>query len=227
MKLGIAMPWRPQPTRLRAKDATVKYYEEELPDAKIYYADYPSTKFNLSASRNLATEAAIADGCDVILIVDADCLIHRDPLKEAIEKASKQNLIFTPYTDLMFADENISNQLINGEVTVTELIGRPIPILNWQVGGAYVMNATVFEEFNGWDERFVGWGFEDMAMQSAHIAIKKSHQARVNGLTVCLSHKDRDKELVKVNEKLWDYYVSLQTDEVAMREHIKGNRINK
>jgi hypothetical protein len=81
----------------------------------------------------------------------------------------------------------------------------------------------VFKKLNGWDERFVGWGFEDSAFNVAHGKLLEAEMHRADGFIGFLYHKDRDKELVELNEKLFNEYNSMTAEQ--MMEHIKGNRV--
>jgi hypothetical protein len=39
MKVGLVIPWRPQPTRVYAFEATMNRYSDQLPGVTAYYGD--------------------------------------------------------------------------------------------------------------------------------------------------------------------------------------------
>ena len=162
MKLGIVIPWRQQPSRLEAFHATVEDISDTFPDASIYFSDTESERFNPSASRNRGCRFAIKDGCDVLLVMDADMLLEGWAIENSIRVASDLGIVSLPYLLLNRLNENLSTSLLNKETSADEIrrsgIGNPGQS---QIGGAYVLSSSTFLKLNGWDERFVGWGYED------------------------------------------------------------------
>lgn len=223
MKLGIVIPWRAQPSRVYAFDAVVARYANQFPEAKIYFADKEGERWNISGSRNLGCEMAIADGCDVMLVSDADVYLDAYVIEQSMKEATEQELVSIPYTKAVFVNKEDSLSIIRGDISdITKLNDGSTPH-RYQVGGACVITPQVFEKLNGWDERFVGWGYEDLAFRTAHERLIGKEMHRSEGFIDFLYHKDRDKELLRLNEKLFDKYNQMTTDQ--MIEHVKGNRL--
>lgn len=224
MKIGLVIPWRPQPSRLSAFAATTDRYAEMLPDVTMYLADSPGEIFSMSASRNKGCLEAISDGVDVLIVSDADVFLDPYPLSKSIEKAFKKNVVSVPYTELLVLDQGQSEQIAAGEYGLVEMRIRS-RMLHRQVGGIFVLSSSTFGILNGWDERFVGWGFEDLAMQEAHKAIFGEDFDRPHGIAACLYHEDRDKSELAANESRFEEYRGLKLSKAEMLEHVKGNRV--
>jgi hypothetical protein len=223
MKLGVVIPWRAQPSRIDAFNAVVARYSQMFPDAKIYLADKEGGRWNISGSRNLGCEMAIADGCDVMLVSDADVYLEPYAINESLKQVAERELVSIPYTEAIFISKDDSLSIIRGEISDISKLKYGNSTHRHQMGGAYVITPEVFNKLNGWDERFVGWGFEDSAFNLAHEGLLGSEMHRAEGFIGFLYHKDRDKELVELNEKLFEDYTRMTADQ--MMEHVKGNRV--
>lgn len=220
MKLGIVIPWRSQPSRSAAFVKTVSRLSDQFPDSTIYCSDKPGERFSVAGARNRGCLEAIEDDCDVLLVIDADMMVEKDAVERAIEKAKRMVSVCLPYTSLNRMDLKLSTSVINDEVSFEETrsVGH---VVQRQIGGAYVMESSTFLRLNGWDERFVGWGFEDDAFQAAHLAILNKALDRVQGYAVTFDHEDRDQENVEENRQR--YYSYLNKTRKQMVELTEGN----
>lgn len=223
MKIGIAMPWRPQPTRVYAFEATVERYKTLLPDVDFYFGDTGSERWNMSGSRNQACDKAIADGCDVVVVSDADTFVDSYALNKCIEIAYKQDVVTVPYTRLCMLNEEGSNALVAGEIKINDAWHYSAVYHN-QVGGIFILSPKTYEILNGWDERFIGWGFEDLAFQESHKTLLECDFIRVSAVAVTLYHEDRDKGSLESNESLYRNYQSLLNNKTEMARLVEGNR---
>jgi hypothetical protein len=225
MKVGLVIPWRPQPTRLYAFEATMARYSDQLHGVTAYYGDTEDEIFNIAGSRNKGCLEAIDDDCDVLIVSDADMFLEPYTLYKSIEKAASENVVSLPFTDLMFLSQMGSDELIAGRETLHSLRQKPgITVFQNQIGGAFVLSSSTFRILNGWDERFVGWGFEDLAMNEAHKSILGKDYHRAHGVAGSLYHEDRDKSKLEENESRFKEYQSLGLFKEEMIEHVKGNR---
>lgn len=220
MKIGIVIPWRPQPSRMAAKKFVVAHYKKMLPEAKIYFADKKGGRWNISGSRNIGCDMAIADGCDVIVVSDADVYVQKETLIDACKYSFENNLCSLPFHHLGGIDEDEVPKFIKYGVD-----GKTEYRIKWtkaQMGGVCVITPKLFKLMNGWDERFTGWGYEDLAFRVAHILITNSEIHRSDAGAFWLGHSDRDKSTEKLNSKLYEFYKTLLKEEVE--EWVKGNR---
>jgi predicted glycosyltransferase involved in capsule biosynthesis len=222
MKLGIVIPWRPQPTRIAAFHRTVEEISDAFPDASIYFCDTESERFNRSASRNRGCRFAIKDGCDVLLVLDADVILEKEAVENSIRVASELGIVSLPSLRWSRLDEKLSTSLLNKELSVDEIrksgVGNPNQS---EVGGCWVMSSSTFLKLNGWDERFVGWGFEDDAFREAHKVLLDRDFHRSAGHGVTFYHLDRDQEGIEDNRQRFYGYTNKSKEE--MLELISGN----
>jgi len=224
MKLGIVIPWRPQPTRIAAFHRTVEEISDAFPDASIYFSDTESERFNLSASRNRGCKFAIKDGCDVLLVLDADVLLEKEAVENSIRVASELGIVSLPCLAWSRLNEELSTSLLNKESSAEEV--RRSRVANpsqSEIGGSWVMSSSTFLKLNGWDERFVGWGFEDNAFEEAHRVLlgREFHRSAGHGIT--FYHLDRDQDGVEENRQRFYGYTGKSKDE--MLEIISGNTV--
>jgi glycosyltransferase involved in cell wall biosynthesis len=221
MKVAVVIPWRSQPSRIPAFNAVVKWYEENLPDAKIYYADHPSEVWLMSATRNDGVRMAEADGVDVIVMSDADTIPQIDPLKEAIAAAYQDNLIHNPYNRYRVLEMPGTKQYLEDGV----------PLLNcshtsWDTAcsGTNVFTPAAWWKLGGMDEKFRGWGWEDTAMEVAHRVINRIDFVKHKGVAFALGHvhQAKDGKDNLNNELLYNRYVKI-SDPKEMLAFVKSD----
>jgi len=221
MKLGIVVPWRPRPTRIQAFSLTVNRLMDQFPDSTIYYADKEEEIFNVSGSRNQGCLSAIKDDCDMLLVVDADTLLSKESVESAIIKAVENDCVCLPYTTYNRLYKQVSTSLIDKEKSYEDLAVYGADSLLEHPGGAYVMSSSTFLLLNGWDQRFVGWGYEDDAFLEAHRVYLDKDIQRVEGYALSLFHMDRDQDYMEQNRQRFDYYKNRSKEEMV--EIIRGN----
>jgi predicted glycosyltransferase involved in capsule biosynthesis len=223
MKLGIVIPWRPRPSRIYAFDFIYEHYSKSFPEAKIYLSDKEGDVWNMSGSRNIGCDMAFSDGCDVALVSDADIYIKKDRILQACESSLEKDLVSIPYQKVVFLEDFHSKEFIKDTDKFFEKNDRYLfKVYSKQVGGAYAITPKVFSQLNGWDERFVGWGFEDLAFRHAHGGLTGFDYIRIPGPAVWLHHEDRDKTSENKNANLFDEYLKMSKDELS--NWVKGNR---
>lgn len=185
MKIGIVIPWRPQPSRIPAFEFVYGWYQANFPDSNIYLMDdKPGEKFNLSASRNDGVRIAEKIGCDVVVISDADTFPEIETLKKTIDAAMNDNFIHNPYTSTFEYDKEYSDKILNGEDP------KDFPhISHISTGGIYVCKPSSWWAIGGQDEKFIGWGYEDSAMSHAHQVINHKELVKHSGTVHMLNHE--------------------------------------
>jgi hypothetical protein len=222
MKLGIVIPWRPQPNRVAAFHMAVEEISDAFPDASIYFSDTESERFNLSASRNRGCRFAMKDGCDIMLVLDADVLVEKEAVENSMRVASELGVVSLPYVVFNRINEDLSTSLLNKELSAEEIrrsgVGSPSQS---EMGGAYVLTASTFLRLNGWDERFVGWGFEDNAFEADHKVLLDRGFHRSAGHAITFEHLGRD--LGDMEENRQRFYGYTGKSKAEMLEIISGN----
>jgi hypothetical protein len=222
MKIGIAMGWRPQPTRISAWKAVCKHYSKELPGVQMFMGDYPSEQYNYSASRNIAMEKAIKAGCDVVMMSDADFMIETQSVIQGAEICHEDEKFVVGYDQLYLADEQTSQEIIQEGVDWSKITSRS-EVNRLNVGGAVFLTPAMYRTINGWDERFQNWGYEDKAIYLAASILVGS--VKLNGLAVALYHLDRNKSDLTKNANLYSEYERRQQQPLEMSNLVAKNKV--
>lgn len=159
MRLSIVIPWRPQPSRVRAFEHVTDTLHEMFPDAELIAADAePRAPFSVSASRNTGVEAASGD---MLLIVDADSLAPYETITTALDAAQYGGAHFA-YDRIVYLDEAESEQVYRGDAP-TGSHPRQGP----HESSLIAIRRDAYWEAGGYDERFQGYGGEDNAFRIA------------------------------------------------------------
>lgn len=162
-------------------------WEALLPDVALYEGDHDDGgPFNRAAALNRAAAAADADGrWDLAVIVDADVFIDPANVRHALERARATGKVTWAFTRWNGLTPEGTERVLAGDPTrdanpkahdgVTLLAGEPRSVLpsdviektnpiSWSC--CFVVPRAVWDDIGGFDERFRGWGWEDMAFQS-------------------------------------------------------------
>lgn len=184
MKIGLVIPWRETPSRIKPLQSVLEWYQTNLSDIEIFYADRPGEKWNGAASRNDGVKKAQEAHCDVIIVNDADTIPEIKPLLEAIEHCQKDGMVHNPYTLCKYIENEMCEYYYNG-TDIKLLKHRLYTEAN---GGIWVCTPETWWSIGGMDERFIQWGGEDMAFEMAHKVIKGNKLIKHDGYIYCLSH---------------------------------------
>ena len=219
--MGIIICWRPQPSREPAFNFVYNWYSHNYPDCKIYLSDKPGEFWSMSGSRNQGVRMAEEDGCDVVIIGDADTFPEVQCLNEAISAAINDSLVHNPYQDALGYDEEFSKKILSGE---DPLLNLPHEV-HKSTGGIYVCKPSSWWALGGSDEKFVGWGYEDSAFALVHGVIHKTDIVKHPGNIHMLYHErtegiEKPNQNVINNFNLWRRYVEITTPE-KMLELVK------
>ena len=207
------IPWRPQPSRLAAYDATVDWYRSNLPEAIVTIVDSDDQIFTLSRCRNLGVAGA---DDDVVIINDADTVPELSPLLEAISAARVDGLVHLPYTDYRWLGAAGTAQFAAGR----ELSECDYELVVGACSGVYVTTADAWWAHGGQDERFQGWGFEDAAWYLAHETLLGRPPQRHAGRVYAQHHaaEARHGEQYEANRALMERYRAASGNTELMRQ---------
>ena len=215
MPLTVLIPWRPQPSRVRAFEATTGWYREHFDDVEIRTIDSVDEVFNLAQCRNLGIES-IDDPDEVVVINDADTIPEIEPLRRAIEAAATSGLVHLPYTRYNW---------LGGDGTAQFLAGRDLAdcdheLVRGACSGVYVTTPATWDAHGGQDEAFRGWGFEDAAWYLTHETLLGEPPHRTEGTVYALHHipEVREGPRYDANAARMEQYRAAAGDLEAMRQ---------
>lgn len=224
MGARFLVPWRADGGhRERLWDWCGTHWSRSLPDIPIVQGNSPDGPFNRSAAINDAARGE----WDVGVVLDADVIADPAQVRQAMRIASDTGRVTLPYT--LFVG-------LNASMTTKILAGRGQGVSrSWDRGARFrstihessivCIPRTLWDEVGGFDERFVGWGQEDVAFIQA-CRILGGEIERVPGVVYHLWHPKsperhtRRVEYVK-NQELGQRYRMATTRE-AMRELLEG-----
>jgi hypothetical protein len=219
IKVGLVIPWRPQPSRLGLFKEVKNWYKTNLPDIEVFYADRPGEFWNAAASRNDGVKRAQEAHCDVIIINDADTIPEIEPLMEAINYCQKGNMIHNPYSACKIFSKEETFRYYDGMKLQEIHCNSIFPYSN---GGVYVCTPEAWWSMGGQDEKFVQWGYEDSAFEIAHTIIKGVPIVKHQGYIYSLKHQEQFhdngyNENYENNRKLYMKYVAARTPEEMLK----------
>ena len=222
VKIGLVIPWKETPSRVRPLQALLDWYKTNLPDIEIFFANASDSIWLPSASRNLGVRKAQEAHCDVIILNDADTLPELNALTEAIKAAQDDGLIHLPYTLCKYLDEEQSQYFYDGQ-SLDSLL--PSQWFNDACGGVWVTTPETWWNIGGMDEKFKQWGAEDYALLHAHRVIKQLDMPRHEGTIYSLGHTKQEQDAgynlsVSRNGDLWRMYLNI-TDAEELKKFIK------
>ncbi len=177
-------------------------WERYFPEIAIYEGHQDEGPFNRSAAVNLA--ASIADReapWDLGIVIDSDVILSVSQVRAAIDRAATTGRvtwahrrwrgIAADWTERTVKDgRDFGPELSRDELDL--IVERTNP-MSWSC--CFVVPRAVWDDTGGMDERFQGWGFEDMAWQSLIVGLY-GHE-RIEGDVVHLWHPRSEERIVK------------------------------
>jgi len=153
----FGFPYAPnEQIRADAWDVVSSFYAKHFPEIPhlIHSATPVGERFLRAKTRNELVR--MAGGYDLIVLIDADTLIHPDGIRRMIDAASKQGM----YLGKPFL-KGVNLQLAHLRATA-ETMRWPHPKFN-DPGAAWVIRPETWWATGGMDENFRSWGGEDEA----------------------------------------------------------------
>jgi hypothetical protein len=158
------------------------------------------------------------------MVLDADTTITNRPnLDEAFESATLDVLSMTKgYVNL--SERESDEILASGEIKHEYFdfgVKQDAP------GGVWVLSVEVFQQLNGWDERFIGWGFEDDSLLTAYEKIYEKEIYRIEAIALSFRHQTRDFTVDSRlrNEEKYEHYKAISSKE-EMLEMVSKNMVH-
>jgi hypothetical protein len=185
MNVAVCIPWfdSGDPHRRAAFEAVRSFMAgSEWP---LHVSTYATER---ATARNEAAYAALAAGHDLLLLNDADTLCLGEHLEQAVAEAARApGLVFAYDLYCRLTREAT-------ETLVADPMGEwPLVFERQYYGppsiGCVALSAETFLQTGGLDERFRGWGYEDLAFVDACQEVAPAR--RIPGPAFHLWHGDR------------------------------------
>ncbi len=162
-KVSVCFPYRSDGAR---RDEIFEWilwrWRDAYPDFEIVRGDCDEEKFNRSAAINNAVEKSSGD---TLIVADSDTIFH----KEFVNKALTRSGWGFPFRSYFNMTKKCSDWVLtqrpncNLRLESTEFFAWG----NENVSGVMVISRQDLEHVGGFDEGFVGWGYEDLAFATA------------------------------------------------------------
>lgn len=165
-KVSVLIPYKPDHGyRDRSFQWVLKFYRNYLPETEICVGESRSELFSRTQAINAAARKASGD---VYVIADADLVFRPELIEESIELL-KEHAWVIPFRDVYDLFEQDTRAVLRSKPRwPINASGKRRFTGDFEpVGGLNVIPRKNFEAVGGFDERFVGWGYEDIAFAAA------------------------------------------------------------
>lgn len=218
VNIGFALPYR-RVGRERETNlaAVLDWIAQNYPGAGISTVDSDHPRFNLAGARNAGIRHF--HDCDAVVICDADVLLDPEATSDALAACLDDGLIHLPYTRIQYLDPHSTSRYLDGDDTNLALVLDS----TWSTGGAYVTTPGAWQNLKGQDERFTGWGYEDVALTIVHRTLHGQPMPRHEGTALHLWHPAQAKQGDPDHDQgvtLYGLYVAADGNPEAVRELI-------
>ncbi len=142
---------------------TAERWRHFMPEAEVLVGGVG--KLNRSANRNLLAAQAQTD---LLAFIDADAATNIEAMRSAVELA-RTATPWVKFSGVHWVTKEWANHLIRrGPHCKLSVPAHGLYTTSHTLCGlVFLMRRAVLESVSGWDERFVGWGEEDLAMTKA------------------------------------------------------------
>lgn len=221
----LFVPWRTDHGhREQLWHACMLYWGQLIPGLTVTIGDRVSDDpINRAAARNAAA-AFNADGAppwEVAVFADADVMVDKAwQVHTAIWQARRTGHLVYAHTWRAGFGPEVTQRIVEGDSPQQWLAARD----EWDINtfsSCYAVPRALWDAVGGFDDRFVGWGFEDLAFM--HACRTLAGVSRVEGVVYHLWHP-RPREAQEgqrhygANEALWRRYTAADGDPDAMRQ---------
>lgn len=199
--ISLLVPFRANPgdpgyhERVRNFEWIKAYWEEQLPLAELIHGHDESVPYSKTRAVNDAARRATGD---IFVILDADAYLHPEVIEKSaheirVARREGRKLWYIPYRRFYRLDDDISRMITWSDPgdplrlpdppprryveSVQTYSGQSDFRAHWYGALIQVMPREAFEECGGMDERFAGWGAEDVAFMRTVDALYAPHKS--------------------------------------------------
>lgn len=213
-EVSFIIPWRESGDEHRQKsyEWNLRRLVALFPNAQICIGSDDTPNFNRAAARNDAIRQA---ECDFVASVDADTVWNIETLELALAALENDAHWVIPYSEYRALDDTSTERVltldpathIDPDVYTYERIKKEDdPDLYPPISGLTVFRREDLYTIGGFDESFVGWGFEDTAFWITADKILGPH-VRLHGNVYHLWHPRGDADVHQPNyQENWRHF---------------------
>ncbi len=195
MSLDVIIPWGgsiDDPWRTSAFWWVRRRYHKLLPEATVIIGTSNAEPFNRSEARNNAFAYSDAD---ILVVADADTVFQPEAIRGAVNAIERGAPWVIPYREnggYYNLSQNATRAVFGRDPA--EEIAEPVDEDDWEHkltswAGILVLPRTAWEKVGGYDEAFVGWGYEDNAFRVALDRLVGAHRRVQTGFVLHLWHE--------------------------------------
>lgn len=227
MKVVMLVPRRggvPDRDRLWAFCRT--WWLNDFPDWELFEGSGPDGPFCRSHAINEA--AAKAGDWDVAVIIDADVLLDPQAVRSAVDLAVATDSMTLAYHRRVLLDGPGTDKIVSGFRGNWESLGRQCPDRYDACSSAVIVTRKLWDAVGGFDERFVGWGWEDVAFRVACETASGREMTKIASTCWHLFHitssgNNRSESTFQKNKSLGDRYSAARFNREVMTEILSGH----
>lgn len=146
-----------------------------------------AAQFNRHAAYNYGTRLAFSDGAEVITYYEADMLVPRQQLVEAIAAALEEPRLVIPFDERHEYDGEQSDLIMTG-VDPATLTAPVVKYAPRRIGAVNVLSRDAIEAVGQWDEQFEGNWWDDRSMGLAFRVCTRHSEKWIPGRSTHLWH---------------------------------------
>jgi hypothetical protein len=197
------------------------WWERDYPDWQIVEGHHDVGPFNRGLAINRAAQEA--GDWDVAVIIDSDVLCPDvSPVKAAVDMAYASNRMVLAYHERVHLTPRGTERVLSGYKGNWKAPGMVAKILTDACSSCVVVSRKLWDTVGGFDERFVGWGWEDVAFRVACETLSEGPMVTVASTIWHLhhrtSHENNARERTfQANKERGERYRAALGDPVAVR----------
>jgi glycosyltransferase involved in cell wall biosynthesis len=165
-KISALIPYKPDNGRRDLIWNLVRRrYEQLLPQVELCLGSDDHELFCRAKAINAAAQKATGD---ILMLVDIDLIFEPELIDRILATVYSEPWVI-PFTNAFRLTQSATDRLLENGLPETIAVDRRAIESDQVIDGAYlnVMTRSCFETVGGLDERFVGYGFEDIALAFA------------------------------------------------------------
>lgn len=188
MKVVVLAPWRPGSEERQALwDFARRWWAEQFPAWDVFEAPGPlDGPFNRSAAINQA--AALAGDWDVAVIIDTDTIPETRNIASGAQVAAATGQMVVAHTRRHMLSKAATPKVLGGYRGSWSDRGMVEKTWHDSVSCAVLVSRKLWDTVGGFDEKFVGWGYEDTAFRIACETLTGAPIITLDGDTFHLWH---------------------------------------